>query len=235
MARKNLYMRIATVPGLKPGLKADIAAALKPPGNIKKPETLAAWTRDELPALAEAAFRASALDGGVGHLAMIAWAVDHGDADSMGMLSHAGDHHHRQVGSERQQLHRALADMTHSLGGEAFPIVVGHGVDWMLRFIEQRAVILGVRLPAWWPHDKRPWGVDTFDTAVGWGGLKGHIAFDRLCELLSVDLPPGIPAEEIYGVYMRGEVRGLFDALPRDVDRLREAATRLRLPFGEVA
>lgn len=80
----HLYLDIETIPGQRPGLRDEIAAKILPPGNISKPETIAAWEAEKKPDLVEEAFRKTSFDGSVGHICSIAYAIDDGEVDGIG-------------------------------------------------------------------------------------------------------------------------------------------------------
>ena len=46
----KIYLDIETIPGQSPELKTEIAATIKPPGSMKKAETIARWEAEEKPA-----------------------------------------------------------------------------------------------------------------------------------------------------------------------------------------
>lgn len=80
----NIYLDIETIPGQRPGLRDEIAATITPPGNISKPETIAAWEAEKKPDLVEEAYRKTSFDGGVGHVVSIAFAIDDGEPTGIG-------------------------------------------------------------------------------------------------------------------------------------------------------
>lgn len=69
-----IYLKIATIPGQRPGLKEEIPAAITPPGSMKKPETIAKWEAEEKPAAIEDAWPKTAFSGEHGEIVSIAWA-----------------------------------------------------------------------------------------------------------------------------------------------------------------
>lgn len=69
---KLIFLDIETMPT---GIAAD-PATLKPPGNLKRPETIAEWYRSEAPAIAEKAYRDRALDSMQGEILCIGWSCE---------------------------------------------------------------------------------------------------------------------------------------------------------------
>ena len=43
---KTFYFDIESIPATDPQVRADILAAIKPPATFKKPESIAAWMRE---------------------------------------------------------------------------------------------------------------------------------------------------------------------------------------------
>ncbi len=71
----NCYLDIETIPS---GETIDLVT-LQPPGNISKPETIAAWYKDKAPSIAEEKYRARALDSMAGEILCIGYAFNDGD------------------------------------------------------------------------------------------------------------------------------------------------------------
>ncbi len=71
-----------------------------------------------------------------------------------------------------------------------------------LKFIFQRAVILGIEPPFKIPFDGRH-GQHFFDNEIGWCGFKGNISQDALCKALGIEGKP----DDISGATVWNHVR----------------------------
>jgi len=70
----NIYLDIETIPCQHAGFKDTIE--IKPPGTLKKAESIAEWEKENKPALIEEAYLKTSFDGGHGQICAVAWAID---------------------------------------------------------------------------------------------------------------------------------------------------------------
>lgn len=219
-----LYLDIETIPTSDPQVKADIAASVKPPASMKKPDTIAEWEMNAKPALVDQAVSKSALNGAQGSICCIAFAwndetvVSHIDAD------------------EQLLLRTIFGDMT-ELRPQSYdrPVVVGHFVaDFDLRFIWQRSVVLGIELPRWLPRDPRPWSDYVHDTMTMWAGAKNSIGLDDLCKALGIEGKGDIDGSAVADLWAADDHETIEDYCRADVVRVREIHHRMLFALGEV-
>lgn len=236
----HLFLKIATLPSQSADVRALVASGIKPPGNYKKPETIAKWEAEDKPAAVEAALRATAFDGTLGHVAAIAWAWDDGGirtaCGAFADLKHAdGDPNGPVVGIcvDVSRERDALATFFGDLGEAAAyrPIsICGHGLAWQTRFLWQRAVLNGVQTPECWPIDACLWtpGVAaTFDTAERWAGTSRDREAIDLPTLRRVLLIGEAGSGDVACELAAGGFEETADFLASDVDTIRACHRRL--------
>lgn len=231
-----IYLKLATIPGQSPTLKADIAASITPPGNMKKPETIAAWMRDEKPAAVEERWLKTALDGASGEIVAIAWAVDGLEPQCLTV----GDGVRIRPGVspfEGTLIREALASIAEArlrqgLEQQAAPTWIGHSIrDFHLRFLWQRCVVRGIKPPFALPHNVRPDDPRVIDLQYLWGGWDGRASLDAISGALG--MTKGLAdGADTWKMVSAGRMNELADALRYDVDRIRSAYQRLT--FAEV-
>lgn len=224
----NLYLDIETIPSQSPEVHAQIAAGITPPGNISKADTIAAWEAEKKPTLVREAIAKTALDGSVGHVCCIGWAVGEGKPRSASVT---------RVEDERLTLQSALAEMASVTDSEWLsPVIVGHNVTGFdIRFLWQRAIILGIRMPNWFPRDPKPWSGEVFDTMTAFAGARGMIGMDRLCRALGIEGKGEIDGSMIGDLWSAGEYDRIAAYCRDDVERTREMHKRMMVAFGEAA
>lgn len=110
--------------------------------------------------------------------------------------------------------------------------VVAHHADFDIRFLFHRAVVLGVRLPWWFPVNARPnhffnGAPAVFDTMTYWAGYGGRIGQDRLCAALGIERGDDIPGSEVYDRWLAGDGEAIWNHNKADVERLRAIHRRL--------
>lgn len=116
------------------------------------------------------------------------------------------------------------------------PTIIGHNVcNFDIRFLWQRAIVLGVRMPGWFPRDPKPWGNDTFDTMTAFAGQRGTIGMERLCQALGMEGKGDIDGSMIADLWQAGEYEKIASYCHADVERARAIHRRMQIAFGEAA
>lgn len=211
-----VHFDIETIPGQRPGIREEIAAAMTHPGNMSKPETIAAWEKEQKPGLVEAAYARAGLNGSTGEVWCIAWAFDDGPVECSSRVD-------LNAGSEKG----VLTDFYTAIppGRHCF---VGHFISGFdLRFLWQRSVVCGVKPPRYIPFDAKPWGEEIFDTMVKWAG-KGSISQDNLCKVLGLPVKDGMDGSQVWGLVQKGEFTTVAEYCRGDVQRVREIYKRMQ-------
>jgi len=218
-----LYLDIECIPAQTEAAKARIASTVKAPGNIKKPESILAWEKDSKEAAVQEAIDKTSFDGGLGHVCCIGWAIDGGPVFSQGA---------HDVSDELD----IIVAFLDAAGRNRFssPTVVGHYISGFdVRFLTQRAIALGIRLPNWWPHEAKPWGNEIFDTMVKWAGAKGTISLDNLCFALGLEGKGEVDGSMIAKLFKEGKHDIIATYCAQDVERVRQVHKKMIAAFGE--
>lgn len=222
-----LYMDIETIPAQSDEAKSRIAASVKCPGNIKKTESIAEWERTQKMAAVEEAVSRSGLNAAFGQICCIGFALDDGPIASISWPMNA----------ENEDL--AINGFFETAGqviGNRFPVIVGHNVvGFDIRFIWQRCMVLGIRVPAWFPIDPKPWDAGVFDTMTAWAGSRDTISMDNLCAALGVPGKSGVDGGMVGQMFADGKHKEIAAYCRDDVDRTRAIHRKMRRAFGEAA
>jgi len=207
--QNTVFLDIETIPSQSPDLLERFRAEVKAPGNIKKPESIAAWLDENRETAAVDALAKTSFDPAHGQICTIGWAVDDGEID----VAHA-----RTAGEERDVL-RAFFGALHDHTRTEF---VGHYIGGFdLRFILCRAVVLGIRIPQSVPRDPKPWDGRMFDTMTAWAGARGTISLDNLCEALGIPGNDGFDGSMVAAAWAVGEHDRIVEYCCDDVHRVR--------------
>lgn len=188
-----LFLDLESLPTDDPKIIEILSSKIKPPGNMKKAETIEVWERDEKPTLIEEALSKTSFDGSYGHICCACWAFADQPVDGA-------------VGDERdviRALFKAVNEYTLSklcaagtaarYGLEADKRAVnalklsGHNVRaFDMRFLWKRAVILGIPIPQSLPWRESQWSDRFQDTMTLWDPEK-RISLGNLCYILGID------------------------------------------------
>lgn len=205
----TIFLDIETIPCQRPDIAEKMRADVKPPGNIKKPESIEAWLAENRDAAVAEQLAKTSFDPALGHICTIGWAVD----DEAPTVAHA-----TAVAQEGEVL-EAFFSAIKPFARYSF---VGHNVgSFDLRFILCRAVVLGVRIPRSLPRDPKPWDKNVFDTMLAWAGARGTISMDRLCEALSLPGKEGFDGSMVAEAWANGEHETISAYCAEDVERTR--------------
>jgi predicted PolB exonuclease-like 3'-5' exonuclease len=246
----HLYLDLETVPAQRPDVLEELRAAeqdallaalaaVKPPGNYKKQETIDEWMATEAPkvkqalidasaANVDAAYRKTGLDGSFGQICVIGWALDDGAVSTIW--------DHEWANGERELLESFYCALTDAIPAnmERTTCVVGHNVaGFDLRYLTQRSIVNNVR-----PHriiaaaaQAKPWEQEkVYDTMIQWGGTgaKPGGSLDKLCRALSVPTPKGdITGATVWDAVQAGRIADVAAYCARDVAAVRSIHKRM--------
>ena len=209
-----LYLDIETIPSQSPELAERIRAGIKPPGSIKKPESIATWMEENADAAVAEALAKTSFDPATGHICTIGYAIDNGDPVAL---------HAATVDGEAAILEGFFA----AIRPYHRYVIVGHNVGGFdLRFILCRAVVLGITVPPALPRDPKPWDKGVFDTMTAWAGARGSIGMDRLCEALGLPGKDGFDGSMVAAAWAAGEHDRIATYCADDVAKTRAVHRR---------
>lgn len=219
-----LYLDIETIPTADPAHIAVITDSITPPGNISKAETIAAWEAEKKPVLIAEAIAKTSFNGAYGSVCCIGWAW--GDFPAVSTIG----------ADEADVLRSAFDRITQNTPLHAVPTIVGHFVaGFDIRFLWQRAMVLGVTMPHWFPRDPKPWSREVFDTMNAWCGARDTISLDNLCKALGIPGKDEVDGSMVAGMWQRGQFNEIADYCRADVDRVRNVHRKMQVAFGELA
>jgi len=218
----NIYFDIETLPSDDSGIIADIAAGIKPPGNLKKAETIEAWERDEKPGAVLEAVKKTGLDGTFGRICCIGFAVNDDAADV-------------RYGDEAETITAFFAWLIEAARISDYTerqsaIFIGHNIlSFDLRFLWQRCVVNGIRPPAFIPFNAKPWDGKVLDTMTAWNPERERrISLDKLCLALGVPSSKGdMDGSKVAEYWQAGRHQEVAAYCMADVEAVRQCHKRM--------
>lgn len=215
------YLDIETIPSQDPALRTRIEAEIKHPGNMSKPDTIAAWEIEKKPALVDAELLATSFDGAHGHVVSIGFAIDAAEP----VVLYSDRPLEDTIGAEMRLLkafyERWSQEFTHR-GAPRDRVFVGHhllGFD--LPFLFKRSVVLQIPPPPYIPFRAKPWSDEVFDTMLRWAGDRGTISQDALLRALGHSGKGEIDGSMVYGLVREGRIAEVAAYNRKDVVDLR--------------
>jgi len=219
----HVYLDCETIPSQRNEAKARAAARVSPPGNISKAETIAKWEAEKRPGLEDEEWRKSSFDGGWGECVCICWAVLDEEVSAATRPTIAD--------SEADMLRTFFGSMEGAqIRHHGRPITwVGHNIGFDLRFLFQRAVVLGVQPSVQLRQDATPWSGKVVDTMHEWAGTRGSVKLVDLCAALRIDVghEDTITGAEVWDTYKAGNFDVVLRHCRADVERVRAVHRRL--------
>jgi hypothetical protein len=219
-----LYLDIETIPASDPAIIAEISAGITPPKTMSKPETIAAWEAETKPGLVKEAVAKTSFNGALGSVCVIGWAWD--------------DEPVRSATIEKVSEATMLRAWVQLVGAEADfgpKIVVGHNVTFDIRFLWQRAIVLGVPMPSWMPRNPAPWDRSIFDTMTAFAGVKDTISLDKLCKALGIPGKDDFDGSMVADAWAAGEFDKVAAYCRSDIEKVRRIHRKMMIAFGECA
>jgi hypothetical protein len=210
-----IYLDLETLPCEDEALKAEVAAGITPPGNYKKPETIAEWEKNEKPKLIEEALARTGLDGGFGRVLCIGWAID--DAPVQVACEN----------EERLLLQLFLDELSEPLTHK-MPVIVGHNIaGFDLRFLWQRCVVNGL-FPSglFTAMHAKPWDKCINDTMLMWHP-QNKVSLIKLCKILGIEKADPVDGSQVYQLLKAGKLDDIIAHCKSDVEATREVHRKL--------
>ncbi|MDO6966942.1 ribonuclease H-like domain-containing protein [Rhizobium alvei] len=225
----TLYLDIESIPAQSEAVRQQIADSVKPPASMKKADTIAAWEAEQKPAAVEEAIAKTALNGALGHICCIGWAVDNLSTGSFSMTEFSPE-------NEADIITNFFCSVDQYIDQYRATKIVGHYVvGFDIRFIWQRCIVLGIRAPSWLPRDPKPWDANVFDTMTAWAGARDTISLDNLCRALGIEGKGDIDGSMVGKMFAEGRHDEIAAYCRQDVERVRAVHRKMRLAFGEAA
>lgn len=222
---------IETIPAQAPWVRDELRAAVKAPGQFKKPESIAQWLAENRDIEADEAWLKTSFDGGLGQIVCIGFAIDSGEPISYT----AAD---LTPAAERKIIEDFFCALTDAYdGGRGLkPVLVGHNhVAFDIPFVWKRAVVHGIKPPMWFPRNPKPWAEGVFDTSSQWAGDRDRISMDRLCKILGIPGKDGMSGADVWPAIQRGEFDKVASYCRDDVRRTRAMWQRMTFKTTERA
>lgn len=232
MTQPIITLDIETTPSVCPEVHALVSETIKPPASMKKAETIAAWEANEKPKAIHEALLKTALDGALGNIAVIGVALN--NDEPITFFVDSPEPHEHEV--------KVLSDFFHFVS-EAYtpssqraPLFVGHNiVGFDLKFIFQRAVVLGIKPPACIPFHAKPWDDQVWDNMLRWSGGDrfNFISQDKLSRILGNKGKGDIDGSMVYPLVSSGRIAEVAEYCADDV--LQARSNYKRMTFADYA
>jgi len=166
----------------------------------------------------------TSLDGTFGQIVVAAAAVDDAPPVAFYQTDWKAD------GSESLLL-ESLFDMLRGLYNPSAgtrPTFVGHNIiGFDLRFIYQRAIILGIKPPPYIPFNAKPWDSTVFDTMLQWAGMGNRVKLDTICKVLGLSGKGDIDGSKVWDYVQAGHIAEVAEYCKHDVELVREVYRRM--------
>lgn len=233
----NIYLDIETIPAQAPDaiemLRMESEAeklTIKAPSNYKDETKIAEFLeskKSEIDADFEQKYRKTSFDGALGQIACVSVAIDNAMPVSFYSENYA-DNETRVV----EDLFNMLRTQ-YSPNSNMRPVFIGHNiVGFDLRFLYQRAVMLGVKPPSFIPFQAKPWDASVYDTMTAWAGFGNRVSLDKLCKVFGIagkgsEIGEEIDGSMVWDFVKAGRIADVAKYCGGDVIRTREIHKRL--------
>jgi predicted PolB exonuclease-like 3'-5' exonuclease len=251
MSQLEIVADIETIPSQNPELieeiRADLRANFKAPSDMtkerackelgmtdekeikftSKDRALELWVerfRDEkLEETAQDKLAKTSFDGALGQVAVIGFAID----DQPARVMKVWDLSRKSEIAMIENFFDALSEL-YAPALMRNPVFIGHNIaGFDLPFIFKRAVILGIKPPAFIPFGAAPWSDHIFDTMTRWDS-RNNISLDKLCKALGIaGKTEGLCGADVWPLIKQGQIQAVADYCIDDVNATRNAYRRM--------
>lgn len=237
-----IYLDIETIPTQDPRIMSwlretaqkeldEELANVRAPGNIKDPEKIAKAIDEKRAELQQKAsegldtkYRATALDGAFGQVAVCSIAA--GDGDPVALY----ERDWQAPGAEVRLLHRINDHIDKLCGHHRGQLLIGHNIlGFDRKFLRQRGIIHGFRMHMLLTKEVKPWDSHpVFDTMVAWSGdIRDKAGMNKLCLALGVADKGDIDGSKVWDYVRSGRIDEVAEYCNGDVERTRVIYKRL--------
>lgn len=219
----KIVLDIETCPAQDPAVLENFIATIEPPAQYKKPESIAEWKKENGLAAAEDKWRKTSFDGALGHICVIGVAFDDEAAQSL----YSPSWHADEASILRQFFD--LVDAKCAEHPNVRPVFIGHHIiGFDLRFIFQRAVVLGVKPSPQIPFNARPYGDSSvYDTMTEWAGYRDTVSLDKLSTVLLGEGKGDMDGSKVWDAVKAGRIDYVAEYCIDDVEKTRNVYRRL--------
>lgn len=181
-------------------------------------------------AAAQSEWRKTSFDGGLGHICVIGASVD----DESPYAFYSCDWHKDEAQVLRDFF--AFVDSVCAAHPNVRPVFIGHNlIEFDLRFIFQRAVVLGVKPSVHIPFSARPWGDSSaFDTMTAWAGARNRVSLDKLSKVLCGAGKGDMDGSMVWDYVNAGRIDEVAEYCRNDVSMTRAIYKRMTFEPVEV-
>lgn len=194
-----------------------------------KDDTISEWVKffkntDKVKEVAEDNYRKTSFDGGKGEIISVSYgSVEDGIVDvAYRELNNSFTESELILGAFRD-----IMELCQRRAHETKPFFVGHNIEFDLKFMFKRAVILGIEppfdLPFWGRH-----GSQYYDTMQAWEGFKGTISQNNLARALGIpEKPDDIDGSMVWDFVKRGDAKRVSEYNVYDVETVIDIYNKL--------
>lgn len=214
----EIVLDIETIPSQLEWVQDHVRSKTKPPGTIKKQESIDKWYQESFTEAFEENLSKTTFDGATNHIICLSLAFNNEDP-----VSFRAD----KVEDEAKLLsdfYKIVVAKSSQMGRK----FIGHNITGFdMKIIKQRSMILGVIPPAGIPFSAKPWDLNPFDTMTQWDG-KSFTSMDTIAKALGIKGKEGMDGSMVYESWKAGEYQKIQDYCESDVIMAREIYKKMK-------
>lgn len=211
----KITLDIETIPSQLPWVKEYIAATVKPPGTMKKQETIDKWIAEEKENAISESMDKCSFDGAMNHIICIGVAID--DAPAVAVYAKTIDDE-KIILNEFYDLIRPY---------EFGTVFIGHNISGFdLKVIRQRSMVLGIKPLDFIPFNSKPWELNPYDTMAQWD-QKNSVKLDKIARAFGIEGKGDVDGSMVYQMWKDGKFDEIAQYCKDDVELTRRVYKKM--------
>jgi 3'-5' exonuclease len=222
----DLYLDIETCPDLREGALQRCIDAVEPPGNYKKPESIAEWKAANAEAIGREQWSRTALDPMRGGIYVICYSIDFDMKATL--YREPGEPEGPWLAGALQKIHESVD----KVGQPRSPRFIGWNIiGFDLPFIAKRCAIHGIAPRLWMPLGVRFNNDKVLDLMIAWSGFKDYAKQRDVAAAMGINLLDDTDGKDLWAAVERDGVGAAAKKCASDIDVLRQIHRRMAPVF----
>lgn len=222
----NLFIDLETHPDLTPGALQRYIDTVEPPGQYKKPESIAEWKAENAAAIGAINWSRTALDPMVGGIYIIGYAFDNHDPIALSRKPEEPEAPFIEAALS------AIAEQSRIANSHRQRWIGWNIIDFDVPYLAKRCAILGISPKLIIPTGMRYNNESVLDLMTAWSGFKNFNKQRDVAKAMSIELQDETDGKDLWQSVLSNGIESAEKKCKSDIDALRQIYNRMKPVFN---